>query len=42
MDCNIDDIIRAEINGVAKESQTNLRAHFLRNNEAIENRELFA
>lgn len=35
-ECNIDDIVKAEVNGVAQDTTTNMRAHFIRDNEAIE------
>lgn len=35
-ECNIDDIVKAEVNGVAQETTTNMRAHFIKDNEAIE------
>lgn len=35
-DCNIDDILTAEVNGVAQETLTDVRAHFLKDNEPIE------
>lgn len=39
-ECNIDDILKAEINNVAQENITNVRAHFINNNEAVEASEI--
>lgn len=35
-ECNIDDVVKAEVNGVALDTTTNMRAHFIKDNEAIE------
>lgn len=35
-ECYIDDIQKAVINSVAQDTITNVRAHFIQNNEAIE------
>lgn len=34
-DCNVDDILTAEVNGVAQETLTDMRVHFLKDNEAV-------
>lgn len=35
-DCNIDDIVTADVEGVAQDTLSNLRAHFIKDNEAID------
>lgn len=34
-DCNVDDILTAEVNGVAQETLTDMRVHFLKDNEVV-------
>lgn len=41
-DCYIDDVTKAEVQGVAQEQITTVRAHFIKNNEAIESAEIFS
>lgn len=35
-DCNVDDVLTSELNGIAQETLTDIRVHFLENNEAVE------
>lgn len=39
-ECNIDDILPKEINGVAQVTLADVRMHFIRNNEAVEASEI--
>lgn len=39
-ECNIDDILPKEINGVAQVNLADVRVHFIRNNEAVEATEI--
>lgn len=39
-ECNIDDILPKEINGVVQLNLADVRVHFIRNNEAVEASEI--
>lgn len=41
-ECYIDDITKSEVDNVAQDTMTTLRAHFIDNNEAIEAADIFS